>query len=142
MNTLLVFIAIFLVAFIVFALADEFRMRNASIRRWKSNYANLYSQMHMNTLTPTQVHNELETLIAATKGKFFSITFTKKDGSTRVINGKDKYRRLLAGGSNTVRQAGYVPFVNRNTETWVSAHKDQVVTFSCGKINKSMKVSG
>lgn len=81
---------------------------------------------------------ELDALIAETKGKFFSITFVKKDGTTRVINGKDKYQRLLKGGSDTVRQAGYVPFVNRNTETWASAHKDAVVTFRCGSLVKEI----
>lgn len=81
---------------------------------------------------------ELDNLIAETKGKFFSITFVKKDGTTRVINGKDKYQRLLKGGVDTVRDAGYVPFVNRNTEKWASAHKDAVVTFRCGSLVKEV----
>jgi hypothetical protein len=88
-------------------------------------------------MTPT-MQNELDSLIAQTKGKFFSITFVKKDGATRVINGKDKYQRLLNGGVDTVRASGYVPFVNRNTETWASAHKDAVVTFRCGKLVKEI----
>ena len=84
------------------------------------------------------MQTELDNLIAQTKGKFFSITFVKKDGSVRVINGKDKYQRLLKGGVNNVAVAGYVPFVNRNTETWASAHKDAVVTFRCGKLVKQV----
>jgi hypothetical protein len=90
-----------------------------------------------NKMTPT-MQVELDNLIAETKGKFFSITFVKKDGSVRVINGKDKYQRLLKGGVNHVKDAGYVPFVNRNTETWASAHKDAVVTFRCGKLVKEV----
>ena len=85
------------------------------------------------------MQTELDNLIAETKGKFFSITFVKKDGSVRVINGKDKYQRLLKGGVNNVAVAGYVPFVNRNTETWASAHKDAVVTFRCGKVVKQVQ---
>jgi hypothetical protein len=88
-------------------------------------------------MTPT-MQNELDSLIAQTKGKFFSITFVKKDGATKIINGKDKYQRLLKGGSDTVRAAGYVPFVNRNTEKWASAHKDAVVTFRCGSLVKEI----
>jgi hypothetical protein len=88
-------------------------------------------------MTPT-MQNELDSLIAQTKGKFFSITFVKKDGATRVINGKDKYQRLLKGGVDSVRASGYVPFVNRNTETWASAHKDAVVTFRCGSLVKEV----
>ena len=84
----------------------------------------------------------LDQLIAETKGKFFSVTFTKKDGSVRTVNGKDLYRRLLVGGQSTVRQAGYVPFVNRNASNilnkkggaWISAHKNEVITFKCGSI--------
>jgi tRNA splicing ligase len=93
------------------------------------------------TMTPTAIRTELDTLINQTKGKFFSITFVKNDGTTRIINGKDKYNRLLKSGSDTVRQAGFVPFVNRNTETWAAAHNDRVVTFQCGKLKKEMQVS-
>ena len=84
----------------------------------------------------------LDQLIAETKGKFFSVTFTKKDGSIRTINGKDKYRRLLAGGTNRVQDMGYVSFVNRNAAgvktpakgNWACAHKQEVLTFKCGSI--------
>ena len=85
------------------------------------------------------MQTELDNLIAETKGKFFSITFVKKDGSIRVINGKDKYQRLLKGGEYKGATAGFVPFVNRNTETWASAHKDAIVTFRCGKLVKQVQ---
>lgn len=84
------------------------------------------------------MQTELDNLIAQTKGKFFSITFVKKDGSVRVINGKDKYQRLLKGGEYKGATAGFVPFVDRNTETWASAHKDAIVTFRCGKLVKQV----
>lgn len=96
----------------------------------------------MQAMTPQQVHNELETLIASTKGKFFSIQFVKNDGSVRTINGKDKYQRLTKGGVDNVRHAGFVPFVDRNRDAWACAHKDQVVRFECGDIKREMKVSG
>jgi hypothetical protein len=84
------------------------------------------------------MQTELDNLIAQTKGKFFSITFVKKDGSVRIINGKDKYQRLLKGGEYKGATAGFVPFVNRNTETWASAHKDAIVTFRCGSLVKEV----
>jgi hypothetical protein len=85
----------------------------------------------------------LDQLIAESKGKFFSITFVKKDGSIRVINGKDKYRRLIAGtkenpNPNPVRNAGYISFVNRNKENWASAHKDGVLVFKCGSVRQEL----
>lgn len=81
----------------------------------------------------------LDQLIAETNGKFFSVTFIKKDGTMRTINGKDKYNRLIAGSKespnpNPVKSAGYVSFVNRNKEKWASAHKNGVVVFKCGKV--------
>lgn len=48
-----------------------------------------------------QAMKNIDQLITETKGKFFSITFEKKDGSLRVVNGKDFYRRLIAGAVNT-----------------------------------------
>ena len=84
--------------------------------------------------------NKLRKLIQETKGKFFSIKFVKKDGSLRVANGKDIYRRLLAdessprAGKNTVRDAGFESFVDRNKESWIAAHDEKVVAFKCGKL--------
>ena len=86
-------------------------------------------------------NNELQELINKTKGRFFSITFTKADGTERVINGKDKYQRLLKGGVSTVAGAGYTSFVNRNKESWACAKPDSVLVFKCGKTLKNVKVS-
>ena len=95
-----------------------------------------------NLLSPRKNMKTLDELIAETKGKFFSITFTKANGSVRTINGKDVYKRLLVGGKFTASEKGYIPFINRNAPNilnkkgggWVCAHKDEVVKFKCGKI--------
>jgi hypothetical protein len=92
--------------------------------------------------SPKKNMKTLDQLIAETKGKFFSITFTKANGSVRTINGKDVYKRLLVGGKFTASEKGYIPFINRNAPNilnkkgggWVCAHKDEVVKFKCGKI--------
>ena len=85
--------------------------------------------------------NQLDDLIASTKGKFFSITFTKKDGTSRTINGKNCYNRLVKGvgspATDALKQGGYTSFVNRNRDGWVSAHKENVLTFKCGKIRET-----
>jgi hypothetical protein len=116
-------------------IADEIRCLNKTLDNKRK-----FIQTLLETETKKQktMQTELDNLIAETKGKFFSITFVKKDGTVRVINGKDKYRRLLKGGVNNVTVAGYVPFVNRNTETWASAHKDAIVTFRCGSLVKEV----
>lgn len=86
------------------------------------------------------MNTELETLIANSKGRFFSITFKKKDGSIRTINGKNKYLAYLRGGESYGRAAGYVPFIDRNKKNWASAHKDAVLSFKCGEIEKTFSV--
>lgn len=95
----------------------------------------------MQTIQIAQQENQLQDLISASKGKFFSIQFTKKDGTTKVVNGKDKYQRLLKGGNNSIRQHGFIPFVDRNRGNWACAHKDKVVTFKCGKIVKEFHMA-
>lgn len=86
------------------------------------------------------MNNELRNLINESKGKFFSITFIKKDGSIRTINGKGSYDRKKKGtGSNAnkqLKEQGYVSFVNRNRDQWVCAHTDRVIRFQCGNLVK------
>jgi hypothetical protein len=136
-NTTLVLASSLVIILVCMALmiADEIRCLNKTLDNKRK-----FIQTLLETETKKQktMQTELDNLIAETKGKFFSITFVKKDGTVRVINGKDKYRRLLKGGVNNVTVAGYVPFVNRNTETWASAHKDAIVTFRCGSLVKEV----
>jgi hypothetical protein len=86
----------------------------------------------------------LTDLIKQAKGKFFSLTFIKADGSERVVNGKDKYNRLIAGGESTVRPHGYVSMIDRNKASgdgaWICAHNARAVKFKCGKIEKTFSV--
>lgn len=90
--------------------------------------------------TTMNKQNTLRQLIQETKGKFFSIKFVKNDGTLRVANGKDIYRRLLAdeasprAGKNNLRAAGFESFVDRNKESWIAARGEKVVAFKCGKM--------
>jgi hypothetical protein len=89
------------------------------------------------------MQSELHSLVKAAKGKFFSLTFIKADGSERVVNGKDKYVRLLAGGQSTVSDRGYVSIVDRNkgeSGAWIAAHNTKAVRFKCGAIDKTFSV--
>jgi hypothetical protein len=83
---------------------------------------------------------QIETLIAASKGKFFTIKFEKLDGTIRVINGKDKYRRLIKGtgspATDALKEKGFKSAVNRNREKWFSFQPEKVLEFKCGKIHE------
>ena len=136
MNEVIIAIiaAMFIIAFvaIVAAIFDELSHLQKEVDKAKNYKYDLPDNK------PKTMQTELDNLIAQTKGKFFSITFVKNDGTIRVINGKDKYQRLLKGGVNNIANAGFVPFVNRNTETWASAHKNAVLTFRCGSLVKEI----
>lgn len=91
------------------------------------------------------MNSELQSLIQASKGKFFSIKFVKANGQERVANGKNKYNHLLAGGDSTVAARGYSSFVDTNKGDhreggWIAAHPTRLVEFKCGDIHKIVKV--
>lgn len=96
--------------------------------------------IHSRKAKPNKTMKNIDELIEQTKGKFFSITFEKKDGSRRIINGKDKYFRLIKGtgspATDTLKSAGYKSAVNRNAENWFSFQPEKVVEFKCGAIHK------
>lgn len=95
----------------------------------------------LNRNTNQQAMKIIEQLIEQSKGKFFSITFEKKDGTTRIVNGKDKYFRLIRGGGSPATDAlkakGYKSAVNRNRDDWFSFQPEKVIRFKCGAIEKT-----
>lgn len=79
----------------------------------------------------------LVALIAAAKGRFFSVKFRTKDGKLRVMNGKDFYRRLVKGGENTLRDTQFVPAVDRNKDAFRAINSAALIEFKCGEIRCS-----
>lgn len=77
---------------------------------------------------------QLQKQIESTKGRFFSITFQKKDGSLRTINAKTMNSN---GGKSCAADAGYVSVYNRNKKSWASVHPDRVKSLRCGAIEKT-----
>lgn len=83
----------------------------------------------------------IDQLIAATKGRFFTLKFQKKDGTIRLVNSKDKYLRLIKGtgspATDALKAQGYKNAVNRNSETWFSFMPEKVIEFKCGSIHET-----
>ncbi len=101
----------------------------------------LYIQSRKEKQNKKTMQQYIDQLIEQTKGKFFSITFEKKDGTRRTINGKDRYIRLVKGNANHpatqgLKAAGYKSAVDRNREGWFSFQPEKVVEFKCGAIHK------
>ena len=88
-----------------------------------------------------QTAKKIDALIEKSKGKFFTLKFIKQDGTVRIINGKDKYNRLIVGtgspATDALKAKGYKNAVNRNRETWVSFMPEKVVEFKCGAIHET-----
>ena len=141
-NSLLLVAMIVITLVSIFFAWDELRVAKKNAALWKERHHKLWREKNLFEPTPEKNMKTLDQLITETKGKFFSVTFTKKDGSVRTINGKDMYNRLLVGGKFAASESGYVPFINRNASNilnkkggnWVCAHKNEVVSFKCGKI--------
>lgn len=94
-----------------------------------------------NTMQHTPTKEEIAAFIDATKGKFFSITFAKKDGTIRTINAKDRFTGLIKGygealGIVALRQQGYMFAVDRNKNSFFSFKPERVLALKCGKIEK------
>ena len=105
----------FLVLWMVTGAALAFMILNARFRR-KAKQAKMYAH--------------LEQLIAASKGKFFSLSFTLPDGQRKVVNGKNFYYSLLSEG-----EPSRYKFVDRNRNTWTQLKRASNVRFICGKMN-------
>ena len=92
------------------------------------------------TMQHTATQSEIAQLIDATKGRFFSITFVKKDGTVRTINAKDRFTGLIKGtgspATDALRQGGYMFAVDRNRNGYFSFKPENVLALKCGKIEK------
>ena len=77
-----------------------------------------------------KIYAHLEMLIAASKGKFFSLSFTLPNGEKRVVNGKNFYYSLLVKG-----EPSRYKFVDRNRNAWAQLKRASNVRFICGKLN-------
>ena len=97
-----------------------------------------------NTMQNTPTKEEIAALIKATKGKFFSLTFAKKDGTIRTINAKDRFTCLIKGtgspATNALRQQGYMFAVDRNRNGYFSFKPEKVLSLKCGKISKEFSI--
>lgn len=71
------------------------------------------------SLVTTINSSEAKRLIKATKGKFFTVTFTKKDGTERVMNVRLGVKQYLRGG-----KLPYDPELKNLIPVWdPNAHK-------------------
>ena len=69
--------------------------------------------------------------IASSKGKFVSVTFVKKDGTARVLNGRTGVTKHLKGGVSTVNHDQYMVVYDTVAQGYRSVNKDTIVSVTC-----------
>ena len=79
-------------------------------------------------------------LIKATKGKFFTVTFTKKDGTTRVMNCRLGVKAYLKGGELPYdpEPKGLIPVYDMGKQEYRMINANTITNIKIG--NKEFKV--
>ena len=63
-----------------------------------------------------------------TNGKFVTVTFTKKDGSIRIMNCRLGVTKHLKGGSSTLDPAKYITVYDLQSKGYRAIAKDQILS--------------
>lgn len=97
-----------------------------------------------------QQFNSLETKVAmiktliktkTTNGQFFGITFTKKDGSLRVMNCRLGVKKYLKGGKNTTQAyEKFLTVFDTNADGYRNVNLETVLRLSLGGKDYSVEV--
>lgn len=61
--------------------------------------------------------------ILNSNGKIFSVTFIKKDGSLRTLNGRLGVTKHLKGGSSTLNPAQYITVYDLQSKAYRAVNK-------------------
>ena len=87
---------------------------------------------------------KISDFIAQSKGKFITVSFIKKDGTTRTLNGRTGVTKYLKGGTSTVDHDKYLVVYDTVNTGYRCVNKDTIVSVTCegltiNKINKIQK---
>ena len=79
--------------------------------------------------------DELKAMIKSTKGRFFSCTFIKKDGSMRVMNGRIGCHKGIKGVGRKFQKENLVTVFDAQAKEYRMINVDTMLTFNCGKFS-------
>ena len=102
----------------------------------------LENEIEQNELPTTDVINKAtaKALIKATKGKFFTVTFIKKDGTKRVVNCRLGVKAYLRGGelSYNPESKNLIPVYDIGAKGYRMINVNTITDIKIG--NKELKV--
>lgn len=77
--------------------------------------------------------NEFKKIVG---GKFFTVEFTKKDGSTRILNGRLGVKKHLRGGERRYNASakGYLVVYDTKNKGYRTLNLATLKALKCGKV--------
>lgn len=78
--------------------------------------------------------NKLDEVLLNSNGLFVTVTFTKKDGSERVLNGRLGVKKHLRGGVSTLNPDLYVTIYDVVNEGYRAVNRATIKTVKVGGI--------
>jgi hypothetical protein len=74
---------------------------------------------------------KISDFIAQSKGKFITVTFIKKDGTVRNLNGRIGVTKYLKNGTATVNLDKYIIVYDTINTGYRCVNKDTIVSVTC-----------
>lgn len=74
----------------------------------------------------------ISNFIASSAGKFVTVTFLKKDGTIRKLNGRTGVVKHLKGGVSTVNTDKYFVLFDTVAQGYRCVNKDTILGITCG----------
>lgn len=89
-------------------------------------------------MTTNNASRRIAELLEKSEGRMVTVTFTKKDGTERVLNGRLGVTKHLRGGSRTTDPAQYVSIYDTVNKGYRSVNKDTIKTLKMDGITLSV----
>jgi hypothetical protein len=74
---------------------------------------------------------KISDFIAKSNGKFITVSFIKKDGTARTLNGRTGVTKHLKGGVSTVDTDKYLVVYDNVAQGYRSVNKDTIMSVTC-----------
>lgn len=75
---------------------------------------------------------DISTFIASSAGKFVTVTFTKKDGTERKLNGRIGVTKYIKGGTSTINHDKYLVVYDNVARGYRCVNRNTIKTVTCG----------
>ena len=76
--------------------------------------------------------DEMVKMIKSTKGRWFSCSFIKKDGSKRIMNGRIGCHKGIKGVGRKFQKENLVTVFDAQAKEYRMINVDTMLTFNCG----------